>query len=304
MTRSRQPKRSNAYNRRNLDWTPLEPGETDAQDLLGGYGPHDRNRGPTGPRPVGRRRHADADARRAPGHLRRVHVPDPDADAAPGPVRGPRDAGPGDRGGVRGVGADAAEPRPVRPHRGGAERGLRAARGGRRALLQRVLVRAGHRADVGQADVAHRRSARRALPPADRGGPAGRRGAAGVPARAHVRLVREPQHGRPLHRVHQVGPAHAARGVQQQPDDLPDRRPRGDPHRAGAPAPHHPARRRGEAAARADRGRVAGALGGERRWSSRPRSTATGGTGRSARACASSSGSPGSTRTPSPTSTR
>ena len=75
----------------------------------------------------------------------------------PRAVRGRRAPGRRVGRGVRGGRAHPPEPRPVRSRAGRAV--LSTALGGRRALLQRVLVRARSGADLRQADVPHRRSA-------------------------------------------------------------------------------------------------------------------------------------------------
>ena len=58
------------------------------------------------------------------------------------------------------AGEHAAQSRPVRPDQRAAERGLPATSRRRRAVVQRVLVRARQPADEGQAHVPHRRSCR------------------------------------------------------------------------------------------------------------------------------------------------
>ena len=128
------------------------------------------------------------------------------------------------------------------PISGAAERGLPAARGGGRPLLQRVLVRAGRGADGRQADVADRRSARRPHPLC-----AGGAGGAGVAAAEPPKRFRGP-----LHRPESLGPLHPGvqlraaddgRLLQQQRPDPAGAGLRRDLQRDGSQRADHPARR-------------------------------------------------------------
>ena len=140
------------------------------------------------------------------------------------------------------VGEHAAQPGPVRSRKGPAKRRLCAAFPGRRAVVQRVLVRARQQADPGQAHVAHRRSSGRTNPAHGCRATPGRRDAAALGLRPW-RLVCRPASRRPVPPGVQLRPTDDAWFVQQQRGNRAGAGSRRHRQRDGAQLPGHPDRR-------------------------------------------------------------